>query len=275
MGAATRHRQRFLKVHRYCAFCGGTVIATTIEHCPPRSLFQFRHWPEGFEFPACEPCNSSSDDDDLLAAMLARMDPFENKGDLDGKQTGLMKAVKRQFPGLVEKMLPTVFEARRNNRELGLTPEAGQTHQETGVVKVPEEFHSSICVLATKLSKGIFYKETGNVFPIDGCLLLNWFTNADLLRSKTYKVFDLLKDLGGTAPPLQRAGTYLNDQFEYKLTFSPEQDIIILQAKFGNAFGFVVFGCTLPGKLEGIVERLREKSLSNGPFAILQSPSIK
>lgn len=274
MGAAARHRRSFLSAHPRCAFCGGKTAATTIEHCPPRAMFQFRYWPEGFEFPSCEPCNLGTDDHDLLVAMLARMDPFELKGDKDGKQTGLMKAVNRQFPGLFEKMMPSASEARGQNRELGLHPAPGQTHQETGTVKVPEEFHLAVCVLGRKLSKGIYYRETGNPFPDDGCLLLNWFTNADILRTGKYIVFDLLKELGGTAPPLQRSGTYLNDQFEYKLSLSPEKDIMVIQAKFGNAFGLVVFGSTLHGKLESIVTRLREQTERNGPFAVLQSPTL-
>lgn len=274
MGAAARHRRKFLQTHPHCAFCGGKAIATTIEHCPPRSMFQFRLWPEGFEFPSCEPCNGGTGDHDLLVAMLARMDPFELKGDRDGKSVGLMKAVNRQFPGLFEKMMPSASEARRSNRELGLKPEPGQTHQETGAVKVPEELHNAVRVLARKLSKGIYYREAGHPFPDDGCLLVNWFTNADILRTGKYVVFDLLKELGGTAPPLQRAGTYLHDQFEYKLSLSSEKDILVLQAKFGNAFGLVVFGSTLPGKLESMVTRLREQSQRNGPFAVLQSPSL-
>lgn len=274
MGAAARHRRAFLRAHPRCAFCGGSASATTIEHCPPRAMFQFRLWPVDFEFPSCEPCNLGTNDHDLLVAMLARMDPFELKGDIDGKHVGLMKAVNHQFPGLFEKMMLSVAEARRRNRELGLHPAPGQTQQEVGTVKVPDEFHQAVCVLARKLSKGIFYRETGRPFPDDGCLLLNWFTNADILRAGKYIVFDLLKELGGTVPPLQRGGTYLNDQFEYKLSLSPEKDTLILQAKFGNAFGLVVFGSTLVGKLESIVARLREESQRNGSFAVLQSPTL-
>lgn len=274
MGAATRYRRKFLSLHPRCAFCDGKANATTIEHCPPRAMFQFRQWPEGFEFPSCESCNHGTDNYDLLVAMLARMDPFEEKGNMDGKQIGLMKSVNQQFPGLFQKMTPTASEARRRNRDLGLRPAPGQTHQEAGVVKVPEEFHQAVCVLARKLAKGIYYREVGSPFPDNGCLLLNWFTNADLLRTGKYIVFDLLKELGGTAPPLQRSGKYLNEQFEYKLSLSQEKDILVLQARFGNAFGLVVFGSTLLGKLEAIVTRLREQTQHNGPFAILQSPSL-
>ena len=120
----------------------------------------------------------------------------------------------------------------------------------------------------------MFYRETASPFPDKGCLLLNWFTNADLIRSGKYVVFDLLKELTGTAPPLQRSGTYLNDQFEYKLSLSPGKEIFVLQARFGNSFGLAVFGSTTPGLLEASIQRLREQSANAGPFAVLQSPTL-
>lgn len=271
MGAATKHRQQFLKKHPICAFCGGETEATTIEHCPPRAMFQHRHWPEGFEFPSCALCNNGTGDQDLLIAMLARMDPIESKGNRDGKHEGLMKMTNKQFPGLFQKMMLSANEARKGNKELGLQPQFGQTHQEVGGIKVTTEFHNAVCTLARKLAKGIYYNATKKVFPNDGCLLLNWFTNADLFRDGTYVVFDLLKELGGVAPPLVRSGNYLNDQFEYKLALSPEQDLLVIQARFGNSFGFVIFGSTQQDRLEPMLDRLKERIKKDGPFAILQS----
>jgi hypothetical protein len=237
-------------------------------------MFQHRQWPEGFEFPACVNCNLGTSDQDLLVAMLARMDPFEESGNRDGKLVGLMKNANVQHPNLFAKMMLSPVEARRKNRALGLEPARGQTHQETGVVKVPNEVDQAVRIFARKLAKATFYREVGRPFPTQGCLLLNWFTNADLVRDGKYVVFDLLRELDGIAPPLQRGGKYLHDQFEYKLSLSGEKDLFVLQAHFGKAFGFVVFGSTLPGKLESIVERIREQTNRNGPFAVLQSPSL-
>lgn len=275
MGSATRYRRKFLADHPTCAFCGGAKPSETIEHCPPRAMFQFREWPEGFEFPACGACNHGSDDHDLLISVFARMNPFAQTGDEDGKLQGLMKLANVQYPGLFQKMLPSASEARRHNREFGIAPAAGQTHQETGVVKVPDELHKAVCVLGTKLAKGVFYRETGQVFPDEGCLLMNWFTNADLVRNGKYVVFDLLKDVAGDAPPTIRTGKYLGDQFEYKLSLAPERNVFILQARFGGAFGFAIFGSTVAGLLESGIIRLREQSAQSGPFAVLQSPTLE
>lgn len=238
-------------------------------------MFQHRQWPEGFEFPACEACNGGSSDDDLLVAMLARMDPFNNRGNLDGSHFGLMQRVNKQFPGLFAKMVPTPTEARTANRNLGVVPSAGQTHQQAGAVKVPEELHSAVCVFARKLVKGVYYQNAGIPFPNDGCLLLNWFSNAELLREGRYPVFDLLRELDGNAPQLKRSGKMLNDQFEFKFSISPDKKILILQARFGAAFGLAVFGSTEPNMLERIVTRLREETGHAGPFAILQSNTLQ
>jgi len=237
-------------------------------------MFQFRQWPEGFEFPACKACNSGTGDHDLLIAILARMDPFAGQGNKDEKLAGLLQMVNKQYPGMFEKMMPSAMEARRQNRELGIQPAAGQTHQDTGVVKIPDEIHEAVCVLARKLAKGVFYREAAAPFPDEGCLLLNWFTNVELFRTGQYVVFDLLKELRGDAPPLLRSGQYLNDQFEYKLSLSADKTTLVLQARFGNAFGLVVFGSSIAGLLEASVTRLREQTERSGPFAVLQSTTL-
>lgn len=274
MGSSKRKRESFLAKHKFCAFCGGGKTATSIEHCPPRAMFQGRQWPEGFEFPACDACNFGSSNEDVLVAVLARMDPFENSGNEDGTLEGLMHNVNRQYPDFFKKMMPTATEARRQNRRLGIKPAAGLTQQEAGPLKIPEEAHKAVCVFSGKLAKAIFYLETGKIFPDSGCLLLHWFTNAELFKEGKYPVFEHLKELQGNAPQLQRGKTFLNNQFQYKISISPEHDIFILQALFGKSFGFVVFGSPIQGKLEASFEQLRKQKGRDGPFEILQSSAF-
>ena len=275
MGEKKNRRETFLLAHPVCVFCGGGAKATTIEHCPPRSMFQGRQWPEGFEFPACDSCNHGTSDQDLLVAMLARMDPFENQGNSDGRLAGIMEMVHEQFPELFAKMLPSAAEARRKNRELGLQRKVGQTHQDVGVAKIPQQLKSAVATFALKLAKAIFYLVSKQPFPNEGCLLLNWFTNADYLRDGKYVAFESLRGVAGAAPPLKRSGKFLNNQFEYKLSISTDLTTFVLQARFGRSFGVVIFGCALPGHLEAIVEKLTQETGKDGPFSILQSPTMK
>jgi hypothetical protein len=272
MGKSVRQRrQEFLAANPICIFCGGVSAATTVEHCPPRAMFQHRQWPEGFEFPACEECNNGTSDQDLLVSMIARSDPFTNQGDRDGRSLGLMKMINRQYPDLLGKMLMSPIEARRNNQRLGIKPPPGHTHQQAGVVNVPPEMHEAVGVFAAKLSKAIYYLHSRLAFPNHGCLMLNWFTNEQLLQEGKYRLFDILKNQQGIAPRLERGGKFLNDQFEYRFAPSSDFEIFVLQACFGKGFGFVVLGCSVAGKLESFIARLENEHDGKAPFVFLQS----
>jgi hypothetical protein len=194
--------------------------------------------------------------------MLARLDPFQNRGDLDGKTPGLMTRAHKRFPGLFGKMLALDADGQ---------PRAN------GEWQITDEMRNAVDVLAAKLTKGIYFRHTGAIFPSGGGLVMTWFTNADVITDGGYKLFDVLKHLSAEAPALVRSRKWLNDQFEYKLSLSPEQHILAPQAKFGNAFGFVVFGSTTAGLLEKYVRQvITAGPRTDGvePFRILQSATL-
>jgi hypothetical protein len=268
MGMSRVRRNAFLEAHPFCIFCGGTAKTETVEHCPPRAMFQDRAWPEGFEFPACASCNHGSADDDLLVSLLARTDPFSEAGDRDGRMPEIIRSVNQKFPQLIAKMMPTAIEARAMNRRLGIAPAAGETNQEAGPVRVTDEMHRAVSVFAGKLTKAIFYMHSGLVFPTDGRIGLKWFTNADLFtNSGRYPVFDVLQDLDGFVPALVRSKSLLNDQFEYKLSISNDSDLLTLQARFGQGFGFAVFACTVGDKLDSLFASAEARTGRPNPFA--------
>ena len=271
MGDATKRRKAILSKCPYCIFCGGNVPATTIEHCPPRSFFQNKQWPEGFEFPSCEDCNHGTSDDDLLVAMLGRLDPFTERGDLDGRHNGLMRAVSNQFPDLFTKLIPlTARDARNRNRKLGLSPAPGQTHLDVPVISVPVELHVAVCTFGRKLAKAIYYLGSSEIFPANGCLILSWFSNEEIVKLGKYQMLDIMKGIGGVVPILVRSGKLLNDQFSFKISMSDDKDLFALQVLLGKSFGFVVFGSVKPGVIEDSYQRLRQER-GDGPFAIVAS----
>lgn len=242
----------------------------TVEHCPPRAVFQERAWPEGFEFPACSSCNHGSADDDLLISFLARTDPFSDAGDGDGHMREIIRSVHQQFPHLVRKMMPSAVEARAINRRLGIVPAPGDTNQEAGPVRVTDEMHAAVHVFGSKLTKAIYYLHTGKVFPKDGQIGLKWFTNADLFTNNgRYRVFESFQGLDGIVPELVRSKSLLNDQFEYKLSLSSDDELCALQARFGRGFGFAVFACTVPGKLDELFASVEERMGKPNPFTLI------
>jgi hypothetical protein len=126
----------------------------------------------------------------------------------------------------------------------------------SGEWQITDEMRQAVDVLAAKLAKGIYWQHTQDIFPNDGGLAMTWYTNADVARDGRYKLFESLQHLAGNAPLLTRSGTYLN--------------------KFGNAFGFVVFGSTTPGLLEKTIHLAVASPRADGvePFRILQSPTL-
>jgi hypothetical protein len=267
MGMGTRHKKKFYAAHPLCIFCGGIRPSETIEHCPPRALFQNRAWPVGFEFPSCEDCNLGSSDEDLLVTMLARS-CWTSKD--DGAFQGIVAKADQRYPGIIKRMVRSSMEARQENRRLGITPPPGETHKQQ-LVKLPPEYHEAMTVFSRKLAKGIYYLETGSIFPNDGALLLHWFTNEVLINNDRYPAFNLMKDLGGKTPPVMRGNRFLNDQFSYRTNVSPELDIFTVEASFTSAFGLMIFGSRNPGQMEGIVENLRTTTGKDGPFVVIQS----
>ena len=164
-------------------------------------LRQRRQWPEGFEFPACDVCNGGSRDDDLLVAMLAKMDPFENKRDRDGRTPGYMKRAHKRYPDMFAKALT-----------IGDDGEPQATGNGTSQTK---------CVMRlaywrVSRPRASIYLRTGAIFPNAGGLVMTWFTNADVMHDGRYKLFDILKHIAGDTPLQVRSGKFLNDQFEYK-----------------------------------------------------------
>ena len=270
MSTRSEQRTKFLSAHPLCAFCGGLRAATTIEHCPPRSLFQFKQWPEGFEFPACEECNLGSGDDDAAVAMLARLSPDGSTGNEDGRITGLMYNVNRQFPGSVAKMMPTHTQSRQRNREFGIKPGPGQLHQDVAPATLPDELKTAVNIVARKLALAIYFREAGAIFPATGTLAMNWFTNVELVLHGRYKLFDHLTDVAANTPPLVRGGKYLDDQFEYKFSLSADREVFLLQATFGQSFGLVLFGSRKPGLIEETISSLQTKYGREGPIVFLQ-----
>lgn len=274
MGEAKRRKsktQELISNQPFCIFCGGSSAATTTEHCPPRSLFLNRNWPEGYEFPACTECNRGTSHDDAVVAMMARMSP-DNSGNKDGQLQRVVRGVMQKIPDLPQKLRTSASEARKLNREIGVEPPPGMTHRDMGVALIPDEFFPAVNRFSNKLARAAYYKETGKIFPTHGCILMNWSTNATWIKHGTNVVFDILSSIPGSIPKMERARKSLHDQFSYKVSLEGDR-LMILQAQFSYSFSLAIFASSVPGQLEAIAESIHEKTSRDGSsFELVHSP---
>jgi hypothetical protein len=255
-----------------CAFCGGQTTATTREHCPPQAMFLKRQAPDDLEFPACDACNHPTSDDDLLIAWLGRIDPESDSGNADFRLPGLMRAMHAQFPKLGPAMCLSAREARRRNAATGTKPAPGQTHQQAaGVLKVTPEVTQAVCTVGRKLAKGLYYRETGDFFPEDGCILMYWCIPERTIAGLDFPALHAVQGMSGArTPTVCRNRQSLADQFTYHLAYESAQKKLMVAARFRSAFGMVLFACAIRGKLEEFVQ----SQDSNEAFFVLHSPIL-
>jgi hypothetical protein len=273
MSQSSSRRAALFAACPMCIFCGGRVVASTVEHCPPRAMFRDKAWPEGFEFSACTSCNGGSSNEDLMVAFLAQLRGADQKTLQKG--FGLMRSVNRQFPGLLDKIFSrSANEARADARRLGIRPRPGETYQQLGTVDIPDEMHRCVEVFASKLTKAIYFMKTGMPFPADGGIQFQWFTNAQRLEHGRIVLLEVLAGLAAMSAPVERSGRDLKDQFDYLYSVDEPKELHVLQVGFGEVFGFVSIFSQVPGRLEAMDERLAERfegEQKKSPFKWLSS----
>ncbi len=172
--------------------------------------------------------------------------------------TNLMRAVKKQLPGFLEEMFDPAIVA---------VPMSA-----AGVVRTPAALHRAVGIFAGKLTKGVYYKQTGRILPEDGGIMFQWFTNAQLHEHGKINLLDALSGISAMSTPKERSGKDLKDQFDYLYSVDQSGDLHILQVVIGRIFGFVTIFSQTPGRLETIEDHLNQKvGTDNGPFQFLSS----
>lgn len=217
-----------------CIFCGGSVVATTVDHYPPRAVFHDNRWPEGYVFPACDGCNNRSREADNWAGFLSMMDPK-----IDWPDNELEKNVKRLVsldrvsPGLINELFGgTAIEKKSMARRLKMKREPGQTFADLPVVKVPAVAHEWMDVFAPKLTKALHFEHTRRIPPSNAGLSYWWYTNASQLEGKIPQIIN--SNFG--FPNVRRANVDLSGQFNYRYQVSNEGDMGLFVIGFRFAF---------------------------------------
>lgn len=228
-------KKQFLLAHPHCCFCGGCVPSTTIDHIPPRACFPDGYAPEGFEFPACEPCNRGSKREDQLAGFYTQMLDFNesNRTPQDlRKVTKLRDAIARNYPEALPDASTSVPIHRVGSI---LTP-----HPVAISVQRPAAFAETMETLQRKLTHALYYRETGHPLTTQHRYLSEHYQIQQ--RDQTFTTFfaQLLPDtqIGG-----RRNIADYGERFGYKSGYKSDADLFVYAAQFGR--GLIVWGMVL------------------------------
>lgn len=208
--------------------------ATTQDHLPPRSVFNEKKWPDGYVFPACEPCNQGSSRDDALIAFMSRFNPGYEPSDGERLEwLALLRAFREHYPDAMQEMLLGAGEKRRWMQKHGLHPPSGTTYGEAPIIRIPRVVHEAVGRFNEKLAKALHYKSTGRIVPSGAWMMTRWWTNTHALTNQIPA--DVFKYVH-VQPKLKNGSVELTRQFSYRYSVSDDGQLGMYVSVFRQIF---------------------------------------
>jgi hypothetical protein len=250
-------RQKFLALYPWCCFCGGAALATTEDHVPNRALFDNRHWPEGYNFPACKPCNDATRPDEKIMAFLSRINhgprPLTAVEETEARKS--LRGMLAEFPTELSSMRLSSNEIRdwlRGRRE---TRPPGVLLSDIPLVSIgTPRFRNAIKRFCIKLLCALHYKHAGEIVPVNAAVCGRWMSNVQV--SDGLIPPEVLRLCGSTAK-LTRAKNDLSEQFEYSFIVAREKTTSVFLCSFRQSFvviGTVSYDWNLPDQFDEDLE---------------------
>ncbi|MDF0581271.1 hypothetical protein [Bradyrhizobium yuanmingense] len=256
MGQAKQRERAILEMSRTCIFCAGRAPATTVDHQPARALFDRRDWPEGYAFPACEPCNQSSKAAEHKLAVLVRVD---TQGQDDPVRRNefqkFVVGMRNNFPGLLKPL--SANEKRRVLKAEGITRPPGAALADMHMAGIEADAAEDLFdIVITKLLKALHWKHTGNIVRWDEGIKSNWYSNAYFdafyQNSKEAEFYMGLP----ACPPIIRNRRDLSDQFVYRYGKDNHGELSAFLIAFRRSF--IVTG--IVAQSDELLEEIRRTS---------------
>lgn len=216
LGEKKRRRLDLLDREPLCIFCGGAAPASTGDHQPARSFFDAKHAPEGYEFPACEPCNKKSKDHEHVFTTLVRLKGGgERNAQREVDFAKFAKAMRNNFSGLLRVLGPDEKQGFVKTRGVWVPVGRAFPLQLPMVAIDPNIAGAAVDTVFGKLMCAFHYRHTGEILPADAVITVKWATNAALPDFMTEQMQTFVAGLTGE-PKLVRNAKDLSDQFDYR-----------------------------------------------------------
>jgi hypothetical protein len=265
LGKKKRRRLELLGRQPLCIFCGGTASASTIDHQPARSFFDGKHAPEGYEFPACEPCNKKSKDHEHVLTTLVRLKGNgTNNEQREVDFAKYAKAMQNNFPELLRVLRPDEKQGFVKSR--GVFVPVGRAFPVTlpMVAIDPKIAGAAVDGVFRKLMAALHYKHTDKIVPAEAAITVKWATNAGLPELLTEEVKAFIAGLT-EEPTLVRNGKDLSDQFDYRYKVAEDGSASAYFIKFRQSLFGAGVVLSKPG--EGLQEEAETDGLVGGAIA--------
>ena len=239
-GVRQRRRQGFFKEHPFCCFCGGVARATTKDHVPNRALFPNGQVPDRYLFPACQPCNDSTNLAESRFTLSSQLHAALNQSHDWRKIEQRLYYATLKDPTFVAELLPTARQLRSAEKSGMVQRDAGQFLHELPIMNAGGPLiHNAVTVFGVKLFCALYYKETGDIVPKQGGIAVSWHTNFNRMQGDFPEsvIHTILKY--SNAPTLRHGKLSITNVFDYRIATTEEKSAVIA-VSFG--FGLFLFG---------------------------------
>jgi hypothetical protein len=209
-----------------CIYCAGENVATTIEHMPPRSMFEGKQRPKGLEFPACQACNNNTGHSDLVAATLSRMWP---DGDSDMQKRDVKKllaALSNNVPQVMSEMDIGRAGVKLARKQNNIAADAHPLRADGPLLAAHME------TFAAKLGFALHYEVRGAPVPASGGVEPMWFSNLQAINGE---IPDILFEMLRSPLTLRQGAKNAGSQFLYSYA-TGESDHVLYFASFNLSF---------------------------------------
>ena len=241
MGASRRKKDRFFTAHPHCCFCGGVIPSSTIDHVPNRACFLGRNGPEGFEFPACDACQTATRLDEIAFSFIVRMSD-QNTKNYDGPESQrAINGMANNHPNLLPNPYLSGPEKRRNLARLGMRKPYGMANDDIPMVLLPREIDVPIRRYTTKIVAALYYREKRRALPLDHWAHVRWGQGSQPSGQAMLEGFLRITPL---AVQGSRTNMNIGDRFGYRYNKYDDPDVFAVIAQFG--MGLIIAALVAP-----------------------------
>jgi hypothetical protein len=232
MGQAKKHRESiFKRSGGLCVFCGGVKAATTIDHMPPRNMFDGKDRPAGLEFAACAPCNNGAGRTDLVCALIGRIYPDSRDPAALAELQGYLRAVKNNVPGLLEEMQPHAARAKLGAQRLGLSVGEGGLLSIGGPIAT-----AHMEAFGARMGLAMHFERTGQIVPPEGAVFVRIYSNVELFEDKVPReIFEILPE----SATLEQGRKTVGSQFRFGVEVTVEGSMTMSFTSFRQSFAIL------------------------------------
>lgn len=250
MGEGKQRRtfsQRIREDQPNCIFCGGDTPSETVEHYPPRSIFDGKHRPKGMEFGACKECNEASREADLVVAMLSRMMPDSKTEAGRAEVRKLIRSV-LQIPGFADEVQPERDQLGTliRHRDIAAQLPSWNFLRVDGPIVA-----RSMTIFGAKLGLALHTATTSRILSAGGAVTVRWYSNLNAYQGELPNEFLAICGPGRT---LRQGDFEVGEQFRVASVVPDDSGGSMSGhfATFRQSFGVLMFATEKPnGVLKG------------------------